>query len=183
MACLFFDESQQPTCPHSRQRRRCTHVSPILKQSSQPFALGVTRRIWSRWVHCVAKIVSLPMFSDAFCQIGASCLDGRSSQARLRLPQRLRLAGHSVVGRYLFDDPFEQSSLHINYFGKKIMWVQEHDQACFIPSLPVLDSLSINYFRGLVNLADGLLRTRFAPYLHCLVHCLCFRFCNGFSGL
>src|SRR2546421_6048146 len=61
VACLFLEESQQPTCPHSRQRRRCTHVSPILKQSSQPFALGVTCRIWSRWVHCVAKIVSLPM--------------------------------------------------------------------------------------------------------------------------
>src|SRR6266566_9301229 len=64
VACLFFESLQQPTCPHSRQRRRCTHVSPILKQSSQPFALGVTCRIWSRWVHCVARIVSFPMFSE-----------------------------------------------------------------------------------------------------------------------
>src|SRR6266567_5877735 len=86
VACLFFESSQHPTCPQVRQRRRCTQVSPVFKQSSQPFALGVTCRIWSRWVHCVAKIVSFPMFSDAFCQIGASCLDGRSSQARLRLP-------------------------------------------------------------------------------------------------
>src|SRR5215510_4548958 len=35
VACLFFDESQQPTCPQLRHNRRCTHVSPILTQSSQ----------------------------------------------------------------------------------------------------------------------------------------------------
>src|SRR6478672_8578065 len=35
VACLFFDESQQPTWPHSRHRRRWTHVSPVLMQSSQ----------------------------------------------------------------------------------------------------------------------------------------------------
>src|SRR6266568_3100161 len=29
VACLFFEESQQPTCPHVRQRRRCTQLSPI----------------------------------------------------------------------------------------------------------------------------------------------------------
>src|SRR6266700_578061 len=55
VACLFLEESQQPTCPHSRQRRRCTHVSPIFKQSSQPFALGVTCRIWLRCVHRLAN--------------------------------------------------------------------------------------------------------------------------------
>jgi hypothetical protein len=59
VACLFLEESQQPTCPHSRQIRRCTHVSPILKQSSQPCALGVTCRIRSRCVHCVAKVCVL----------------------------------------------------------------------------------------------------------------------------
>src|SRR6266849_3703024 len=70
VACLFLDESQQPTCPHSRQRRRWTHVSPILKQSSQPFALGVTSRIWSRWVHCIAKSVSFLIVYDAFLSLG-----------------------------------------------------------------------------------------------------------------
>src|SRR5260370_15276346 len=35
VACLFFEESQQPTCPHVRQRRRCTQVSPIFKQRSE----------------------------------------------------------------------------------------------------------------------------------------------------
>src|SRR5579864_4136593 len=35
VACLFFDESQQPTCPHSRHRRKWTQVSPALMHSSQ----------------------------------------------------------------------------------------------------------------------------------------------------
>src|SRR5947199_7509042 len=107
VACLFFESSQQPTCPHSRQRRRWTHVFSILKQSSQSFALGVTCRIWSRWVHCVAKIVSFPMFSDAFCQVVASCLDGRASQARLLtdrfdrgLPERARTSTHRCRCRH-----------------------------------------------------------------------------------
>src|SRR5216683_7072664 len=54
VACLFFEESQQPTCPQIRHSRRWTHVSPIFKQSSQPLALGVTCWIWSRCVHCFA---------------------------------------------------------------------------------------------------------------------------------
>src|SRR5260370_14960496 len=29
VACLFLEESQQPTCPHSRQRRRCTLILPL----------------------------------------------------------------------------------------------------------------------------------------------------------
>src|SRR2546430_15740722 len=36
VACLFFDSSQQPTCPQVRHSRRCTQVSPILRHSSQP---------------------------------------------------------------------------------------------------------------------------------------------------
>src|SRR5947209_18499887 len=58
VACLFLEESQQPTWPHSRHRRRCTHVSPVFKQSSQPFAPGVTLRISSRCVHCFAIKIS-----------------------------------------------------------------------------------------------------------------------------
>ncbi len=61
VACLFFEESQQPTCPHSRQRRKCTQVSPVFKQSSHPFALGLTWCMWSRCVHCEAKIYSFMM--------------------------------------------------------------------------------------------------------------------------
>src|SRR2546421_13007645 len=67
VACLFFESSQQPTCPQVRQRRRCTHVSPVFKQSSHPLALGVTSRIWSRWLHCCAICFCSPslMLLDA----------------------------------------------------------------------------------------------------------------------
>src|SRR2546421_4114533 len=58
VACLFFEESQQPTCPQIRHSRRCTQVSPIFRQSSQPFALGVTSRIWSR---CVQVCINVPL--------------------------------------------------------------------------------------------------------------------------
>src|SRR5437868_15455149 len=45
VACLFLEESQQPTWPHVRQSRRCTHCSPVARHSSQPSELGVTGRI------------------------------------------------------------------------------------------------------------------------------------------
>src|SRR5258708_40219487 len=45
VACLFLEESQQPTWPHVRQSRRCTQRSPAARHSSQPLELGVTGRI------------------------------------------------------------------------------------------------------------------------------------------
>src|SRR5260370_36456439 len=45
LACRLGDESQQPTWPQVRHRRKCTQREPILKHSSHPFALGVTGRI------------------------------------------------------------------------------------------------------------------------------------------
>src|SRR5713226_5238770 len=45
VACLFLEESQQPTWPHVRQSRRCTHRCPAARHSSQPSELGVTGRI------------------------------------------------------------------------------------------------------------------------------------------
>jgi hypothetical protein len=44
VACLPIDESQQPTCPHSRQSLRCTHSCPIFRHSSQPLVCGFTAR-------------------------------------------------------------------------------------------------------------------------------------------
>src|SRR6266508_463772 len=41
VACRFFESSQHPTCPHVRQRRRCTQLSPIARHSSQPRVVGV----------------------------------------------------------------------------------------------------------------------------------------------
>src|SRR5947209_6878902 len=42
VACLLFEESQQPTWPQVRQRRRWTQRSPILRHSSQPDECGCT---------------------------------------------------------------------------------------------------------------------------------------------
>jgi hypothetical protein len=53
VACLFLDESQQPTWPQIRHMRRCTQRSPVWRQSSQPLALGVTCWIWSVCVQAV----------------------------------------------------------------------------------------------------------------------------------
>ena len=64
VACLFFNESQQPTCPQVRQRRRCTHLSPVFRQSSQPRACGVTSRIWLRCVHDVTISLFLPFIQQ-----------------------------------------------------------------------------------------------------------------------
>ena len=55
LACRCGEESQQPTCPQVRHRRKCTHLEPILRQSSQPSALGVTSRIIFR---CGSTILS-----------------------------------------------------------------------------------------------------------------------------
>src|SRR5260370_40486975 len=64
VACLFFESSQQPTCPHERRRRRFTQVSPIFKHSSHPLALGVTSRIGSRCVHVFASFYSFLMLAS-----------------------------------------------------------------------------------------------------------------------
>src|SRR5580704_8253879 len=45
VACLFFDESQHPTCPQIRHSLKWTQVSPISRHSLQPLPLGVTLRI------------------------------------------------------------------------------------------------------------------------------------------
>ena len=64
VACRFGDESQQPTCPQVRQRRRWTHSPPIFKQSSHPSALGVTFLIVSVCVHLTGIIISLSLLIE-----------------------------------------------------------------------------------------------------------------------
>src|SRR3954468_17798623 len=52
VACVFFEESQQPTWPQVRHSRRCTQRLPDCRHSSHPsgvFASNVL--IMSRWVH------------------------------------------------------------------------------------------------------------------------------------
>src|SRR5947207_11145185 len=48
LACLFFESSQQPTCPQLKHSRKCTQLSPVRRHSSQPSARGVTGRICSK---------------------------------------------------------------------------------------------------------------------------------------
>src|SRR3954465_9246826 len=60
-AGLFGEPSQQPTWPHSRQMRRCSHLPPVARQSSQPGTASGSSRI-STWSRCVqAGIGRAPM--------------------------------------------------------------------------------------------------------------------------
>src|SRR2546429_1650366 len=61
VACLFFEESQQPTWPQVKHRRRCTQLSPILRHSSQPSLFGLILRIWSTCVQVSAIEVSFAL--------------------------------------------------------------------------------------------------------------------------
>src|SRR6185295_10916742 len=54
VAWWFGELSQQPTWPHVRQSRRCTHIEPVFRHSSQPSALGVTFRMPAAWTHSSA---------------------------------------------------------------------------------------------------------------------------------
>src|SRR6185369_17311621 len=54
VACLFFDESQQPTCPHSMHSRKCTQESCIFRHSSHPLVFGLTFLISSTCVQTSA---------------------------------------------------------------------------------------------------------------------------------
>src|SRR5207302_3468176 len=70
VACLFLDSSQQPTCPQVRHRRRCTHVSPILRHSSQPLLRGRLVLTRSRWLHCISADVLLDDFGGSDMRLG-----------------------------------------------------------------------------------------------------------------
>ena len=49
-ACRFFESSQHPTWPQVRHRRKCTHVSPIARHSTQPSPEGTTRLTLLKWL-------------------------------------------------------------------------------------------------------------------------------------
>src|SRR3984885_15353697 len=57
-ACRSGEESQQPTCPQVRHRRRCTQSDPRIRHSSQPPGVrGVTGRTRLR---CGSVSVAMP---------------------------------------------------------------------------------------------------------------------------
>src|SRR6266852_1885550 len=58
VACLFFDESQHATWPHSRHIRKCTHVSTVFMQSSQTRLSVLVNLTWLRCVHSSAIVPS-----------------------------------------------------------------------------------------------------------------------------
>src|SRR3954452_21728697 len=72
VACLFFDESQQPTCPHSKHRRRCTHVSPSLMHSSQTSVSVDLNLICLMWLQLWAMGFSFKPVSS--CRTGGRFL-------------------------------------------------------------------------------------------------------------
>src|SRR2546425_12442547 len=80
VACLFLEESQQPTWPQDMHRRRWTQVSPILMQSSQTVLSVVLIAIWFRWVHFCdifltpgkcSELSSFELFAIPMGEIGA----------------------------------------------------------------------------------------------------------------
>src|SRR6185369_7042027 len=98
VACLFFDESQQPTWPHSRQRRRCTQRSPISRHSLQPFPLGFTSRISLKCVHAVA--MCSPLFSSSFQRLWNSFFQSLSRHLILGAslePRRINRCGRGEL--------------------------------------------------------------------------------------
>ena len=67
-ACRMGEESQQPTCPHVRHSRRCTHGVPSRRHSSQPLVLGAhladRRHVWID-IHGCHDRASFPLSADS----------------------------------------------------------------------------------------------------------------------
>ena len=58
-ACLFLEESQQPTYPQVRHMRKCTQRSPVFAQSSQEVLSDETTRISDSCVQLLICFSSL----------------------------------------------------------------------------------------------------------------------------
>src|SRR5215468_4919246 len=104
VACLFFDESQQPTCPQLRHNRRCTQVSPILTQSSQtPLSVVVILICFV----CLQAFTTLPprLESCRFCW-PFQCFTVPLAEIRGGFIGALREFEKSVVGRSGLADVF-----------------------------------------------------------------------------
>src|SRR5580658_10564283 len=58
LACLFLDESQQPTCPQERHIRKWSQLSPTLMQSSQTCSSVLVILISVKCVHAAFDITA-----------------------------------------------------------------------------------------------------------------------------
>ena len=94
-ACRLGESSQQPTWPQVRQIRRCSHLPPVRRQSSQPSTEAGSSRtaIWSRWLQTTLLTRSL---ERRRCGRGARGRTGRPSPLRRR---RWRSVWSSRSGR------------------------------------------------------------------------------------
>src|SRR6266508_3049699 len=87
-ACRFGEESQQPTCPQVRHSRRCTHLDPERRHSSQPSGVRGTTG-WTSLSRCrLAVLICSPprsLRSSGLAALRCSLAVGsRYSSARLR---------------------------------------------------------------------------------------------------
>src|SRR5215469_3866683 len=105
VACLFFDESQQPTWPHSRQSRKCTQVSPVFTQSSHT---------------CVSVLVNLSCFRCEHCPITflVSVLPHESRMCD-SAPSRARGTHFSFL-------PVLHGCMTLTMMTFRALWVQAH---------------------------------------------------------
>src|SRR5438132_8185036 len=102
VACLFLEESQQPTWPHVRQSRRCTHSSPLARHSSQPSELGVTGRICLTCAQLCRAIGGSPL-TESFShllQILVNKLNGHGALADRRGDALDRAGAHVPRGEH-----------------------------------------------------------------------------------
>src|ERR1700729_2891703 len=73
-------------CPHSAQRRKCSHQPPLAKHSTQPSPLGLTAGLILRPPALCSFIAPL--------LLGSARTDSKLAAGRLRaLAQRIRLLG------------------------------------------------------------------------------------------
>src|SRR4029453_17879810 len=84
LACRCGEESQQPTCPHVRHIRKCTHLEPILRQSSQPSALGVIAAVLSISVGML-NLLPVPLLDGGhLVYYAAEAIRGKAMNARVQ---------------------------------------------------------------------------------------------------
>src|SRR5258706_12209779 len=98
VACRLIESSQQPTCPHSRQSRRCTHSSPLERHSSHPSGvLGWTSRTCTRCLHCWAMPEALPLRDSIQVMTAAPAAPATPAQAARQAEAFPRLTSAQIA--------------------------------------------------------------------------------------
>src|SRR5258706_4547038 len=98
VACRLIESSQQPTCPHSRQSRRCTHSSPLERHSSHPSGvLGWTSRTCARCLHCWAMPEALPLRDSIQVMTAAPAAPATPAQAARQAEAFPRLTSAQIA--------------------------------------------------------------------------------------